>query len=701
MVAIKNKLGGLLLPFENLSKQTRILQIFRLFSAFCALVFIIFTMVSPFISEKAYLARINCAHLDVSYGLYKSLRNSVSLTSTILDDSNTNAFPVDSSLTNSEISILTEYAESQVASAPQYIITTLWSWCYGNYNTTQITGKDGRTRYIHHDDTLSCSKGGPNGDGYVFDYRQQLESIGLNSILAYAFQTTKYDDESYSNLVQSRHQKYLLVVPALTFAGATQLILLVLTLIIYSNRKGEPDLSKVPSFLLHIMALISMASFLSLGVGSGIITRLLVSIRSEVKGSLGDFGVSLQLGNAWFLLLWFCFSFGLLSMLSWVFPLWCANPVDDLDDETYNFDYEDNFNHNHHYENQHRRKSSTHFFTNFADNSDFAAPNSKSRKRMSGIRTIDENEDDDLISRKNTTKTHRSSRSNRSQIIPSGIENDQGGFGPYQDRDVTSSNNDEDDDHEGRNSSTDLYYTNDEESLRKLGESLSRKSSVRHLYKKSKSSRLDLLPEEEETKLLLYNENTLSDPQYPRPPHHYREETYDGYVDAHKRSDENNSLANSRSNSWKNKNRNRSRSNSNRALAGSIPLNNTVSTNIVTNPSSNHSKSNSLANSNSNSIDNIRELANRSRNDSENIEIIPDSHADSRSPSRKPPGDDRYYHHNPKNNPFLQSSKILNKTVNTDAQNNKNNRFSLNDSLLNEAETNLLDNSDYLNHLYK
>ena len=47
------------------------------------------------------------------------------------------------SLTTSEIKLITEYAETQVAGSPQYCISSLWTWCYGNYETYTVVGKDG------------------------------------------------------------------------------------------------------------------------------------------------------------------------------------------------------------------------------------------------------------------------------------------------------------------------------------------------------------------------------------------------------------------------------------------------------------------------------------------------------------------------------------------------------------------------------
>lgn len=413
-----------LVPFRGLLTPSRVLQAVRLVASAASLMFILFTLVSPLITTKAYMAQINCAHLDVSYGLYKSLRNSVSLTPAVVDDSDS-VFPVDLSLTNSEISILTQYAQEQVSLAPQYTMTSLWTWCYGNYNTTETVDKHGNIRYIRHDDTLVCLEQPRN---YVLDYLNELYDIGLGAILAYAFKSTKYADENYSRTLESRTRLYRLMTPALYFGAASQFVIIVFALVLYSNRKQAPDLSKVPVFLLNIMALMTVASFTSVAVAAGLVTRLLVVVRGELQGSLGDFGVSLSLGLLWFTLLWMSFGLTLLVMVAWAFPLWCANPSSPLDEEDF---------------------------------------------------------------------------SRHAYRVPARPRSD------------------------SQRSASSLYYDKNEEELRRLGESLSRKNTVRHLRARpSQMTELKAVAEEEETHRLLRHDSLASTDS----PAHYREETYDGYA---------------------------------------------------------------------------------------------------------------------------------------------------------------------------
>lgn len=494
---MKNLWYNILLPFKDLSIQARILQVIRLVTCFATIAFIIASLVSSLFSSDVYMARVNCAHLDVSSGLYKSLRNSVSLSSSILGNSDS-AFPIDSSLTNSEIAILTDYAESQVANAPQYIVTSLWSWCYGNYNITQFTDKHGIVHTRKHNDVVTCTK---MQKGYVFDYRNELETVGLQSILAYAYQTTKYDDQTYDVTVSKRHSRYKLVPSGLIFTGCSQFVVLLFGYILYSNRGPEKDLSKIPAFLLNIIALISVASFLAVCISCGILVGLLTEIRSEIKQNLAEYGISLSLGGIWFLLLWLSFVFALFSALSWTFPLWCANPPDDFEED----EFEDT-----------GYRSDNSFIND--SGTPVLRKNKKGEKRM-----------------RNIGKFMR----NRSKGIRFTSSND-----VYDNNQRDTSDDDDDAYFAPVNAKNISKYERDEDELRKLGETLSRKTSVRRirgkLSKKSRPSNLHPLDEQyaipEESRDLLYHDVNMHNSQYPMTDsmaHHYREQTYDGYTNRH------------------------------------------------------------------------------------------------------------------------------------------------------------------------
>ncbi|CAI5759673.1 unnamed protein product [Candida verbasci] len=321
----------LISTFKNLSIQDKILQLTRLSTCCITLVFVLTILLAPLFNNNTYLCRINCAHLDVSLGLYKSLRNSVTSTPSILTDSG-GFGPSGNSLTNSEISLLSQYAENQVAGAPQYCITSLWNWCYGNYDIVQSYDKFGNLKYIRQNEVLNCD----NTKKFVFNYKMELKAIGLESILAYAYQaSTDTNDSKYDSMVNSRNKAFGYAINAIIFTAVSQFVLLVLTLVIYSKKEVT---SQVPKFILHITGLIALTSLISIVIGSALITNLLLLTRKEIASTLGDFGVSFHVGTKWFAMLWTCCAFAILSGASWCLPLWCSNPEIVYEEEPSYFD---------------------------------------------------------------------------------------------------------------------------------------------------------------------------------------------------------------------------------------------------------------------------------------------------------------------------------------------------------------------------
>lgn len=315
------------LPFKNLNKEDRIIQLCRLFTCVLAIVCCLVCIVAPRVTNTTYAARINCAHLDVANGLYESLRNSVTqvFSPAIFNDQMSGT---GNSLTNSEIRLITEYAETQVAGSPQYCISSLWTWCYGNYETYTVVDKHGKVLTKKKNEVLTCT----DKSSYVFDYINQLESIGLEIILAYAYQSSTFATTLYEKLVSSRNAKFQFAFNGIIFTCCAQFVILLCIFVIYSNRGSSRDLSKIPALVLHVVTLISLASSLSIIIGLAMITNLFIITRNEIKSKLGDFGVTFHMGSKWFLFLSLSAVFATLSLVSWVFPMWCANPLISLTD---------------------------------------------------------------------------------------------------------------------------------------------------------------------------------------------------------------------------------------------------------------------------------------------------------------------------------------------------------------------------------
>lgn len=286
------------------------------------------------------MSRINCAHLDLADGLYKTLRNSITAPVKVQEMTGGTYELLGHSITTSELAILTQYAQENVAYAPQFITTSLWSYCFGYYDTYEETNKDGEVVVKKKNQSLVCQD-----LVYTFDYRGVLTQAGLEIIIAYAYDNADEDtdqedqeDQDYENKVASRHHRFIMVRNSIIFACVSQLIVLGVSLVVYGNRNGEQDLSKTPRILLHVIGLFSLASFASIMIGLGLVTRLLVITKQEVKSKLSDFGIVYYFGKTWFGLIWSSTLFALLSMCTWALPLWCANPEFPLEDYD---DYED------------------------------------------------------------------------------------------------------------------------------------------------------------------------------------------------------------------------------------------------------------------------------------------------------------------------------------------------------------------------
>ncbi|EGW30666.1 uncharacterized protein SPAPADRAFT_62534, partial [Spathaspora passalidarum NRRL Y-27907] len=329
MVSWKNISYNLSSPFRNLTTQERVLQCIRLFCALSVVAYCLACVLAPLFNKSTYIARINCSQLDVSHGFFQLLRQSVAANSPDFSDQDTDDegdFNIDSGIagdtfSNSEIALLSQYAKKKVAGAPQYIIVTLWSWCSGNNQSTTPPSTENTSKIINYKDVLTCHKSKD-----VFNYLQELEDIGLGAILAYAYNTNDYSTNKYLDKMEARHTRFKLVIPAIVFTCISQFVLLFMMLVIYTNRGGEPDLSKIPSWILHCMACISLASFISVFVCSVVITSLLANTRREISGSLASFGITFHFGPTWITLLYLGVAFALISMCAWVLPMWCANP---------------------------------------------------------------------------------------------------------------------------------------------------------------------------------------------------------------------------------------------------------------------------------------------------------------------------------------------------------------------------------------
>lgn len=470
------------LPFLNLTPQQHVLQILRFstsFIAFCLLITVLLINGSPTFS---YVARINSAHLDVSLGLYKSLRTSMSSADTNYRNQN-EILPTDLSLSDSEISILTRYTENQVAGAPQYILLGVAEYCEVSYNSYQDDADEDSTE---PPSTLRvCQE--YQGTTNLFDYRTLLLEAGLTIIMAYAYKSDYENDNAYQVRVAQRRKRFDIIAVVTVFEMCTQFVMMVYGFVVYSNRGTAKDLSRIPRLTMNIFAVIAVAGGLAMTAGAVVVTRLMIDMRNDVSDGLKVFGITLVLGKTYFYLIWATFSFSFLSMLSWVVPLWCSNPPSDgyvSDEETY-----------------YNRSDLSQPASDFVLRPYQVSRQTKQKKTTrSASRLFDE------------TITSVSVNQVDARLLSSIAEEE-----PSFNEEIQNYNTEESDFGTIESSARELSSrSHSERELRKLGETITRKFSVRHLNRPKTTTNLDWLPEEDETHHLLYGDNPFSSHQYPQ-----------------------------------------------------------------------------------------------------------------------------------------------------------------------------------------
>ncbi|PSK40450.1 hypothetical protein C7M61_000090 [Candidozyma pseudohaemuli] len=460
-------------PFHNLSIQQRILQFFRLGTSLLTIAFGIAYLIASSDIESAYLARINCAHLDVALGLYKSLRSSISSTGTLNQD----LLPVDNELTDSEIHILTQYTEKQVADAAQYILLGANEFCMISFDyVTHVKGNI----------TEDCQS--YNGIG-IFDYRAIMLEAGLDIILAYAYESSYKKDDEYSRRLEARNKRFGVLKPVMIFQILAQAAIIVYGLVLYSNRGGAKDLSSIPNITMNGLALLAVAAGIIMIVASSIAINELRSMKKEIAKGMSSYGVKMILGDVFQALLWCTFAFSVFTMLLWALPLWCSNPADD----GYNSDDEITY----HYRDDPDDNDRTYVVKPYQVSRQLKR--NKTKKSISRLF-------DDAANFENDND-----HPPRSTSVESTSYHDNGPFASPEDYEVREQTFEPE-----RAELSSHVHTETE--LRKLGATITRKFSGRR-KDSSKSKRTphrNWLPEKSTTHDLLYGENHFSNHQYPQ-----------------------------------------------------------------------------------------------------------------------------------------------------------------------------------------
>lgn len=443
-------------PFRNLTIPQRVLQFVRLGTGILTLVFTITLFFIRGQTSSAYIARINCSHLEVASGLYESLRTSISDS----PSHDSNQLLTDLTLTDSEITILTKYTQNQVSNAPQYILLGYSECCYIDY-TTYFNSPE---KHLHRNNlTTHCESYYPYS---MFDYRELLEDQGLAIILAYALKTKIYNDTSYTNTVISRDKKFhaLRIVAIVQFVA--QILVLVSTIVVYSYRGPSKDLSLIPPITLNFVAILSMLAGLTMVASFSMVTQEILAMQRDVHNELSSFGIEMLKGRVFFTILCLNFAFACLCMLSWIIPLWCSNPpqLDYLSDDEY-------------FDNHHDTTSIMEREHEFV-----VKPYQPSRQ----------------MKRNNLNKSQSRLFDDAHEELYSGEVTGDEGY-----------------DANGKTGTHEGFKEHTETELRKLGEKMSKKLSVRRANRQMKKT-ITILPQKVETHQLLYRDNPFSNHQYPQ-----------------------------------------------------------------------------------------------------------------------------------------------------------------------------------------
>lgn len=475
------------LPFRNLTTSQRVLQYLRLGTSLLTVIFVVVLLLFNNDPMSAYVARINCSHIDVAYGLYNSLGSSIS-DSTMNLELNVGYLPLAASLTDSEISILSEYTQNQVMNAPQGILLGVSSWCTVDYKNTDS--------FQHQDNlTTTCFD---YGSISMFDYRALLSDNGLTIILAYAYKSDYKDDDAYERTVANRAKQFYVLEMIVLVQVFLQSFVFISTLVVYANRGSAKALTSVPPLFLNIVAVTSMAAGISMIAAFAVVFQEINATMKEISHGISSFGINMKSGKTFFTVAWLALAFSCLSMISWILPLWCSNPPEEddySDDEMY---------------------SSHHDISSLSDRDQFVVrpyqvtrQTKKKRMRKTHSRLFDDDPEHDYTSHDYTdhdytehdyTDHDYADHDHLEQDVLKDVflegENDKDGDGS-QSRPIELSSRE-----------------HSESELRKLGEKMARKLSTRQVSRRKQI--LEILPEREETRNLLYSDRTFANHLYPQ-----------------------------------------------------------------------------------------------------------------------------------------------------------------------------------------
>lgn len=337
------------LPFVNLSKRAKVIFLLRI-------VILLLTLIlgSTLLGSKANhipLYVLSTKQSDLAQGLFTALKQ--------LSDQSNNF------MTTSELKLITNYIEDHIEDTPEQIRTGLNDWCYVKYYHPPFTFDSDDPDYINdleindqidmQNKTITCT-GNKFG---LFNYRQQLASIGFNIILSYAYSqdvdTTVDDatmrftsDPNYSNYLDSTDNLANTGVNLLITTIAIQILLFISTFFYYGMRGNEMDDLNISLWTKNYMAVLTFSDLVLSIFSFAILVVQLSKIQSSVSSQLGSYGINMTFGKVFISIsvTWLCFTIILFCL--WAGPVWFSRSTNNkkiknnqipLPLNAYEFDY--------------------------------------------------------------------------------------------------------------------------------------------------------------------------------------------------------------------------------------------------------------------------------------------------------------------------------------------------------------------------
>lgn len=302
-------------PFENLNALDRLIQIIRLSSSIVVLsMLLVLTLGSRSLPTLLYMGRLNTSSIDIAQGLFDVLQESVeSYTASNINNG--------VGLTTSEILILTEYTASQIKEVPRYVVTSVYGWCKIHNETTEVDNSGDLSESATASNKTVCFE---KGAAYILDYRQLLETIGLDIILNYAYGDSSGASSAYLEYISQNKQKKERMINLMYFVTCTQFFMIILQLWYYSIKGKSLNVLK-EQLLVHGISFISLLIFVCTLIAVINLAIINLSLRSRVESELETFGMSYHLGGSWFTVLWLFAIFSCISCLVWSGLEWCVS----------------------------------------------------------------------------------------------------------------------------------------------------------------------------------------------------------------------------------------------------------------------------------------------------------------------------------------------------------------------------------------